>query len=122
MSKVLNDHRKRYMDYSTNTTSALAHNYKEFEALAKEAYGSSEQLRKEHYCKNQSGDINTISSRMGAVGDRLSDFAEELKCELRGRYTAEYELDKAIDAEIVDEHDLHHSDHFDNWIDNQLIE
>ena len=118
----MSDHRIRYMDYSANTTSALAHKYKEVEALSNEAYGSSEQLRKEHYCKNQSGDINTISSRMDAVGDQLAEFVDELKCDLRHRYIDEYHLRKAIDEEIVDESDLHHSDHFENWIDKQIVE
>ena len=116
----MSDHRNRYIDYGNNTISALAYKYEEVKALSKEAYEASGQLREHH--KDPIGDIKTIVRRMDDVGDRLAEFSDDLKTELRSRYEFEYDLGKAIDAEIVDSMELHHSDHFEEWIKKQRIE
>ena len=119
MSDMLKEHRNRYRDYSNNTTSALAHKYTETEALSKEAYEAGTQLRGAY--TTTPANISKIALRMTRVGDNLANFADELKNELRYRYEDAYGLREAIDAEIIDSQELHHSDHFEEWIEKHLI-
>lgn len=119
MSDIMREHHKRYMDYSNNTTSALAHKYTHTEALSKKAYDAGTELR--NIYTDTPDNIKAIADHMSNVGDELANFADELKTELRHHYEDAYGLRKAIEDEIVDSHELHHSDQFEAWIEKHLI-
>ena len=113
--------RERYMYYEDNASTAIARKIKAVDKYAEAAYAAAAALR--NYASNNASNADkAIEKNVSDAGDRLTEFSDDLKHVLFHRYQAQFSLEKAIDEEIVDGHDVFCGDHFEQWIAKQRKE